>query len=107
MDQLSPNLVEGVKANTTIEGEVYAVPHQWGTSGMMANIKEAPNAKSWLDLCNPDYKGRTSMRLRRTILLGMGFAMGMDPFALYADKDAYQDMLDKGTDKLSECNIYK
>ncbi len=103
MDQLSPNLVEGVKANTTIEGEVYAVPHQWGTSGMMANIKEAPNAKSWLDLCNPDYKGRTSMRLRRTILLGMGFAMGMDPFALYADKDAYQDMLDKVTDKLIEC----
>ena len=103
MDQLSPNLVEGVKANTTIEGGVYAVPHQWGTSGMMANVKEAPNAKSWLDLCNPEYKGRTSMRLRRTILLGMGFAMGMDPFALYADKDAYQDMLDKVTDKLIEC----
>ena len=103
MDQLSPNLVEGVKANTTIDGEVYAVPHQWGTSGMMANVKEAPDAKSWLDLCNPDYKGRTSMRLRRTILLGMGFAMGMDPFALYADKDAYQDMLDKVTAKLIEC----
>ncbi|TDH38390.1 extracellular solute-binding protein [Pseudohoeflea suaedae] len=103
MDQLSPNLVEGVKANTTIDGEVYAVPHQWGTSGMMANVKEAPEAKSWLDLCNPEYKGRTSMRLRRTILLGMGFAMGMDPFALYEDKDAYQDMLDKVTAKLIEC----
>ena len=103
MDQLSPNLVEGVKANTTIDGEVYAVPHQWGTSGMMANVKEAPDAKSWLDLCNPEYKGRTSMRLRRTILLGMGFAMGMDPFALYADKDAYKDMLDKVTAKLIEC----
>mgnify|MGYP001326214321 CR=1 FL=1 len=103
MDQLSPNLVEGVKANTTIDGEVYAVPHQWGTSGMMANAKEAPDAKSWLDLCNPEYKGRTSMRLRRTILLGMGFAMGMDPFALYADKDAYKDMLDKVTAKLIEC----
>jgi spermidine/putrescine transport system substrate-binding protein len=103
MDQLSPNLVEGVKANTMIEGDVYAVPHQWGTSGMMANIKEAPDAKSWLDLCNPEYKGRTSMRLRRTILLGMGYAMGMDPFSLYDDKDAYQDMLDKVTDKLIEC----
>jgi spermidine/putrescine transport system substrate-binding protein len=92
-----------VKANATIDGKLYAVPHQWGTSGIMANVKEAPDAKGWDDLCDPKYKGRASMRLRRTILLGMGFAMGMDPFKLYADKVAYQAMLDKVTEKLIAC----
>ncbi len=102
-DAMSANLLDGVKANTTMDGEVYAVPHQWGTSGIMANIKEAPDASGWADLCDPAYQGKTSMRLRRTILLGTAFGMGMNPFELYADKDAYQDMLDQVTAKLIEC----
>lgn len=103
MDALDPNLVEGVKANTTIDGEVYAVPHQWGTSGLMADITRAPDVNSWDDLCDPAYEGRTSMRMRRTILLGQAFAMGMDPFALYDDPEAYQEMLDQVTERLIEC----
>ena len=100
---MQENLVEGVKANTTIDGQVYAVPHQWGTSGLVADITKAPNVKGWADLCDPQYKGHTSMRLRRTILLGTAFGMGKDPFALYADKDAYQKMLDEVTEKLIAC----
>ncbi|MCB9946005.1 MAG: extracellular solute-binding protein [Geminicoccaceae bacterium] len=100
---MAMSLLEGVKANATIDGNVYAVPHQWGTSGVMANIAEAPDVKGWNDLCDPKYKGRTSMRLRRTILLGTAFGMGMNPFELYADTAAYQDMLDKVTDKLIAC----
>lgn len=103
MDKLTPNLVEGVKANTTIEGEVYSVPHQWGTTGIMINKAQAPDAAAWGDLCDPAYEGRTSMRLRRTILLGTAFGMGMDPFALYSDTAAYQDMLDQVTEKLIAC----
>ena len=103
MDALEPSLVEGVKANTTIDGEVYAVPHQWGTSGIMADITVAPDVSGWDDLCNPDYAGRSSMRLRRTILLGTAFGMGMDPFALYADTDAYQDMLNEVEAYLIAC----
>ena len=102
-DAMTPNLLEGVKANTTIEGEVYSVPHQWGTSGIMANMKEAPDATGWGDLCDEQYAGRTSMRLRRTILLGTAYSMGMDPFALYADPDAYEDMLEQVTEKLIAC----
>lgn len=100
---MQENLLEGVKANTTIDGKVYAVPHQWGTSGLVVDISKAPNVKGWGDLCDPEYKGRTSMRLKRTILLGMAFSLGKDPFALYADKDAYQKMLDEVTDKLIAC----
>ena len=96
-------LLDGVKANTTIDGEVYAVPHQWGTSGLMTNKSMAPEISAWGDLCDPKYKGKTSMRLKRTILLGMAFDMGEDPFAAYADLDKYQMILDKVADKLITC----
>jgi spermidine/putrescine transport system substrate-binding protein len=102
-DQIYPTLLEGVKANATIDGQVYAVPHLWGTSGLVADITKAPDAKGWGDLCDPKYKGRTSMRLRRTILLGTAFGMGVDPFKLYSDKAAYQKMLDQVVEKLIAC----
>lgn len=95
--------LDGVKANTTIDGEVYAVPHQWGTSGLMANKSMAPNFKGWGDLCDNQYQGKTSMRLKRTILLGTAFSMGHDPFAAYADLDKYQSILDEVSEKLIEC----
>ena len=102
-DAMQAKLLDGVKANTTIDGEVYAVPHQWGTSGLMANKSMAPDVKAWGDLCDPQYKGKTSMRLKRTILLDMAFDMGEDPFAAYADLDKYQGILDKVADKLISC----
>jgi spermidine/putrescine transport system substrate-binding protein len=43
------------------------------------------------------------MRLRRTILLGMAYSMGIDPFAAYGDLGKYQEILDKVTDKLIAC----
>lgn len=98
-----PKLLAGVKANTTIDGEVYSLPHHWGTSGLMADKTKAPDIKSWADLCDPKYQGKTSMRLKRTILLGTAFAMGEDPFAAYADLEAYQGLLDRVTEKLIAC----
>jgi spermidine/putrescine transport system substrate-binding protein len=100
---MQKELLDGVKANTTIDGEVYAVPHQWGTSGLMTNKSVAPDIKAWGDLCDPKYKGKTSMRLRRTILLGMAFDMGEDPFAAYADLAKYQTILDKVSERLIAC----
>jgi spermidine/putrescine transport system substrate-binding protein len=102
-DVMDPNLLRGVKANTTIEGNVYSVPHQWGTSGVMADITKAPEFNGWDDLCDPKYKGKTSMRLKRTILLGTAFAMGEDPFAAYSDLGKYQGILDRVAVKLIAC----
>lgn len=102
-DVMDPSHLNGVKANTTIDGDVYAVPHQWGTSGLMKNKAEAPDISGWDDLCDPAYKGKTSMRLKRTILLGTAFAMGKDPFAAYADLDEYQNILDEVAEELIEC----
>ncbi|RAP39816.1 spermidine/putrescine ABC transporter substrate-binding protein [Rhodovulum viride] len=100
---MSPVHLEAVKTNATLDGKVYAVPHQWGTTGLMADITKAPDVKGWDDLCDPAYTGKTSMRLRRTILLGTAFAMGEDPFAAYSDLDKYQDLLDRVADKLIAC----
>ena len=103
MESMSPGHLESVKENTTIDGEVYAVPHQWGTSGLMADMTMAPDVAGWGDLCDPAYAGKTSMRLRRTILLGTAFDMGEDPFEMYSDLEAYQDLLDRVAEKLIDC----
>jgi spermidine/putrescine transport system substrate-binding protein len=103
VDQMEPGLLKAVEDNTTIDGSVYAVPFQWGTSGLVVDETKAPDVDSWDDLCNPAYAGKTSMRLRRTILLGTAFAMGQDPFALYSNPDEYQKMLDEVEQKLIAC----
>ena len=72
-DAMQEKLLDGVKANTTIDGEVYAVPHRVGHIRPHANKTMAPDIAAWGDLCDPQYKGKTSMRLTRTILLGTAF----------------------------------
>jgi spermidine/putrescine transport system substrate-binding protein len=103
LDRFDPTILERVKADTTLNGEVYAVPHQWGASGIMVDITKAPDVKTWTDLCDEKYKGKTSMRLRRSILVGMAFAMGEDPFASYGDLAKYKELMNKVGDYLIAC----
>jgi spermidine/putrescine transport system substrate-binding protein len=102
-DKIDPIFLSRVKSATTIDGQPYSVPHLWGTSGLMVDKTKAADAKSFLDLCNAKYKGRTSMRLARTILIGTAFAMGEDPYAAYSDPKKYQQIMDKVAAKLIEC----
>lgn len=98
-----PSMLEATKGNTTYEGEVYGVPHIWGTSGLIVNSAEASDIKDYTDLCNESVAGKVSYRLKRATLTGFAFAMGMDPFAAYDDEAAYKDILDKVEAKLIEC----
>ena len=100
---IDPVMFQRVKEDTTIDGKTYAVPHLWGTSGVMIDATKAPEIKRWSDLCDAKYKGRTSMRLRRSILVGMAFDMGKDPFAAYKDAGQYQKLLDEVSEKLIAC----
>ena len=88
-----PSMLEAVKKNTLVGGQSYAVPFCWGTSGLVVNTAQAKGADSWKALIDPQYKGRVSYRLKRPVLIGLGFALGYDPFALYADEKAYGEML--------------
>ena len=97
---LIDSMLATTKKNTDVNGKSYAVPHVYGTTGLIVNKKEAPEASDWSDLWNPDYAGKISYRLKRPILIGAAFGMGEDPFALYGDKKAYKALIDKVEAKL-------
>ena len=101
--QFIPSMLEATKENTTVDGEVYGVPHVWGTSGLVVNTAEAPDVKDYTDLCNEDVAGKVSYRLKRPTLIGFAFAMGEDPFAAYGDEEAYKAIMDKVEARLTEC----
>ncbi|SFC23974.1 extracellular solute-binding protein [Tropicimonas isoalkanivorans] len=98
-----PSMLEATKGNTTVGGDVYGVPHIWGTSGLVVDTANAPSVKDYTDLCNDDVAGKVSYRLKRPTLIGFAFAMGMDPFAAYSDEAAYTEMMEKVEAKLIEC----
>ncbi|WP_298975208.1 extracellular solute-binding protein [uncultured Roseobacter sp.] len=98
-----PSMLEATKIYTTLEGDVYGVPHVWGTSGLVVNTAEAAGVQDYTDLCGADVAGKVSYRLKRPTLIGFAFSMGLDPFAAYADPDAYQEVLDQVEAKLIDC----
>ncbi|WP_419787102.1 extracellular solute-binding protein [Pseudodesulfovibrio sp.] len=95
-----PSMLSAVKKNTLVDGNSYAAPFCWGTSGLIVNSDKAKGADSWKALVDPKYKGRVSYRLKRPTLIAMGFALGYDPFELYNDPKGYKAMLDKVADTL-------
>jgi spermidine/putrescine transport system substrate-binding protein len=98
-----PDLLEASKKNTTVDGKVYGIAAAWGTSGLVVDRAKAPDIKTFADLCKPEYKGKVSMRLKRTALLGMAFSAGEDPFAAYSDPAKYKEIIEKAGAKLAEC----
>ena len=101
-DLFIPSMLEATKKNTTVKGQVYGLPHIWGTDGLVVNTKLAKMA-DYPDLCKAEYKGKTSMRLKRPTLLAFAFADGKDPFALYSDPKAYAALMDNVGKTLATC----
>src|SRR5258706_4242307 len=56
-----------------------------------------------MDLCRPDLRGRTSVRLRRPALMAYALALGQDPFALYGNIPAYTALMQKVGKTLTAC----
>ncbi|MDM7464144.1 MAG: extracellular solute-binding protein [Tepidimonas taiwanensis] len=102
-DRFIPSMLEATKKNTTVAGKVYAVPHIWGTDGLVVNTKSAPNVRDYPDLCRPEYAGKVSMRLKRPTLIAFAFASGKDPFALYNDSKAYTALMEEVGQTLMAC----
>lgn len=97
------SMLEATKGNTTVDGEVYGVPHVWGTSGLVLDTEAAASVKDYVDLCSDDVKGKVSYRLKRPTLIGFAYSMGLDPFAAYGDGAAYKEIMEKVEAKLIEC----
>lgn len=102
-EQFIPSMLQATQTNSTVNGEIYAVPHIWGTSGLIVNTAEASGVKDYTDLCDPALTGKVSYRLKRPTLIAFAFSMGMDPFAAYGDEAAYSEIMDKVEKKLIEC----
>ncbi len=97
------SMLAATKSNTTVDGQVYGVPHVWGTSGLVLDTVKAGTVKDYTDLCAEDTAGKVSYRLKRPTLIGFAFAMGMDPFEAYGDPGAYTEIMKKVEAKLIEC----
>ena len=95
-------MLEATKKNTTLGGQVYGLPHIWGTDGLVVNTKLSKIA-DYPDLCKADVKGKTAVRLKRPTLLAFAFASGKDPFALYGDPKAYTALMDDVGKQLAAC----
>ncbi|WP_319406605.1 extracellular solute-binding protein [uncultured Desulfosarcina sp.] len=100
--QIVPSMLEAVKKNTMVGNKSYAVPHVYGTSGLIVNRKYAPQASDYKDLLNPAYKGRISYRLKRPTLIAIAFSMQQDPFVLYANPKSYEKLMERVGEKLIE-----
>ena len=97
-----PAMLDATKKNTTLAGKVYGLPHIWGTDGLVVNTQLA-SMGDYPDLCKPDYKGKTAVRLKRPTLLAFAFASGKDPFALYNDPKAYGALMDEVGKTMMAC----
>lgn len=101
--QFITSMLNATLGNTTVGGQPFAVPHVWGTSGLVVNTAKAPGVKDYLDLCGADVAGAVTYRLKRPTLIGFAYSMGLDPFAAYGDVAAYTDIINKVEAKLIEC----
>ena len=97
-----PSMLEATKKNTTLSGQVYGLPHIWGTEGLVVNTK-LTKMTDYTDLCRGDVKGKVSMRLKRPTLISFAFASGKDPFALYNDPKAYTALMEEVGKTLTSC----
>jgi len=102
MDQFVPDLFDVAKRMTSLDGRQYGLPFLWGAEGLVVNTRKA-DVRDYTDICKPEYQGKVAMRARRPAIIGFAFAMGKDPFALYANPKAYAQMLEEVGAKLMAC----
>lgn len=105
-DQIITSMLDAVKMNTKVGDASYGVPFCYGTSGLIVNTKLAPEAKDYSALLDKVYEGRISYRLKRATLIGLAFAQGDDPFAMYGDAAAYKALMDGVAKKMIVAKPY-
>jgi spermidine/putrescine transport system substrate-binding protein len=102
LDEFVPELLEAVRGNATVNGQLYGLPYVWGTEGLIYNSSRTKIA-DYTDLCRPDLRGRTAVRLKRPTLMAFALASGHDPFALYHDTKAYTALMQQVGRTLAAC----
>jgi spermidine/putrescine transport system substrate-binding protein len=102
LEQFVPGLLETVKKNATLDGRLYGLPYVWGTEGLVYNAKKTTIA-DYRDLCKPELRGRSAVRLKRPTLMAFALGLGTNPFSLYNDTKAYTALMDRVGQTLIAC----
>ncbi len=102
MEQFVPGLLDTIRKNATLDGKLYGLPYVWGTEGLVYNSKKTTIA-DYRDLCRPELRGRSAVRLKRPTLMAFALALGTNPFTLYNDTKAYTALMEKVGQTLIAC----
>jgi spermidine/putrescine transport system substrate-binding protein len=102
LDEFVPELLATIRSNATIDGRLYGVPYVWGTEGLVYNSKHTRVA-DYTDLCKPELRGRTAVRLKRPTLMAFALASGKNPFTLYGDTKVYTALMQQVGKTLAAC----
>lgn len=105
-NQIITSMLNAVKKNTMVKGQSYAVPFNYGTSGLIVNTKMAPNVKDYDALLDKQYSGKITYRLKRPTLLALAFAKGEDPFSKYSNTKEYKKMMQDVSSDLIKAKPY-
>jgi spermidine/putrescine transport system substrate-binding protein len=104
LDEFVPELLDIIRKNATIDGKLYGLPYIWGTEGLIYNSKRT-SISDYLDLCKPELRGRTAVRLKRPTLMAFALASGKNPFALYDNAKAYTALMEQVGKTLAACKV--
>jgi spermidine/putrescine transport system substrate-binding protein len=102
LDEFVPELLATVRKNATLSGRLYGLPYVWGTEGLVYNSKRT-RISDYSDLCKPELRGRTAVRLKRPTLMAFALASGKNPFALYGDTKTYTALMQQVGKTLAAC----
>src|SRR5712672_2403574 len=94
LDEFAPELLDIIRKNATIDGKLCGLPYIWGTEGLIYNSKRT-KISDYPDLCKPELRGRTAVRLKRPTLMAFALASGKNPFALYDNTKAYTALMEQ------------
>ncbi len=75
---INPPMRERAEKIATINGKLYGAPYCWGTSGLMANVKLAPDVNSYMDLFSDKYCGKVTYRATRNTMIAAALALGIE-----------------------------
>ena len=98
-----PSMLDATKKNTTLERPGLRPAAHLGHRRPRRQHQARADVATTRTCASPEYKGKTSMRLKRPTLLAFAFASGKDPFALYNDPKAYAALMDDVGKKLAAC----
>ena len=97
-----PAMLSAVRLNTAVGGEVYGVPHLWGTDGLAVDTRLGRTV-DLKTLC-ASTTSKIGARATRSTLVTVALAGGLDPFAAYADPVTYGALMDRVALQLRACS---